>query len=101
MVNGLGGNFMGKVHEGAGLAIGASIALGGVAWLCHHFLGGIIPHEFILGGGLHRGCCSKHPKHHCGGCQWHPRPGSHSGYNAMAGTMNTLGPGGDGRFHLY
>lgn len=97
MANGL----VGKIHEGAGLAIGASLALGGIA-LFNHIIPGIIPHEFILGGGLHRGCCSKHPKHHCGGCQWHPRPGHHLGYaEAMAGTMNTLAPGGDGRYYLY
>lgn len=98
MVN---GNFMGKVHEGAGLAVGASLALGVIA-IGSHLLGGhIIPHEFVLAGGLHRGCCSKHPKHHCGGCMWHPRPAHHSGFDAMAGTMNTLAPGGDGKYHLY
>lgn len=90
---------MSKVHEGAGLAVGASIALGGIAIIAH--MTGFIPHEFVLGGGLHRGCCSKHPHHTCGGCQWHSRPMHHGGFEAMAGTMNTLAPGGDGRYHLY
>lgn len=93
--NGLGG----AIHQGAGLAIGATLALGGIAWLAHHI--GIIPHEFVLAGGLFRGCCSKHPHHTCGGCPWHGRPMHHVGYEAMVGTQNTLGFSGGGKYHLY
>ena len=97
MVNGSG--FGSKVADGAGLALGASLMLGGISILAH--ITGFIPHEFVLGGGMHRGCCSKHPKHHCGGCPDHGKPMHHRGYESLAGTMNTLGPGGDGRYHLY
>lgn len=89
--NGLGGS----IKQGAGLAIGASLALGGIALtnhLLHRFFHFGIPHEFIL---WPRGCCSKHPHHHA---VWHPH-GRHM--MAMNATMNTLGPGPDGRYHLY
>lgn len=86
--NGLGAS----IKNGAGFAIGVSLAIGGIAFTNHLLwktIGIGIPHEFIL---WPRGCCARHP-HHLR--HWH-HP-----HMAMNATMNTLGPGPDGRYHLY
>lgn len=95
----IGNVLSGGIKNGAELAIGVSLGIGGIALvnhLLHKFIGIGIPHEFIL---WPRGCCAHHPHHQCGGCRNH----GHGGHHMMAysGTMNTLGPSGGGRYHLY